>query len=394
MKKTVRDIDVAGKRVLLRCDFNVPMKDGAITNDNRIVAALSTIDYLLDQGAKIIIMSHLGRPEGEANMKYSLKAVAQRLSEFLGNKVIFLSSPKVVDKEVIKKADQLQDREVMLLENIRFRKEETENDPAFAKELAQLGDVFVNDAFGAAHRAHASTVGIAAFLPAVSGFLMEKEVNWLKNALKNPERPFLAILGGAKVEEKIKIINNFLEKVDVLIIGGSMSFPFQKALGYETGQPALDGEKVEIAKDILECAAEKGVDLLLPVDVVCGKEFADDTERTICKREDISPQAIIMDIGPESIEIFKKEIAKAKTIFWNGPVGVFEMANFAVGTLQIARALGDSQATTIVGGGDSTAAIEQFGLEDKMTHISTGGGASMELLEGKSLPGIEVLLDK
>jgi 3-phosphoglycerate kinase len=394
MKKTVRDIEVTGKTVLVRCDFNVPMKDGVIVDDSRIVAVLPTIDYLLDQGAKIILMSHFGRPEGTPNMKYTLKPVAERLTEFLGKEVFFVSAPNVVDEKVLEKSRELKDRDVMLLENLRFRKQEEENDPEFAGELAGLAEIFVNDAFGTAHRAHASTYGVASYLPAVAGFLMEKEVEFLGDAMKNPEKPFLAIMGGAKVEDKILVISKLMEKVDTLIIGGGMAFPFLRAMGYETGKSLLNEKGVELAKELLSKAEEKQVKMLLPVDVVCAKEFSDDSPRETHSRDQIPEDQMGLDIGPETVALFAKEIEKAKTIFWNGPMGVFEMPNFAVGTLQLARALGQSNGTTIIGGGDSAAAVEQFGLSSKMTHISTGGGASLKFLEGTELPGVSALLDK
>lgn len=394
MKKTVRDIEVTGKTVLVRCDFNVPMKDGVIVDDSRIVAVLPTIDYLLDQGAKIILMSHFGRPEGTPNMKYTLKPVAERLTEFLGKEVIFVSAPNVVDEKVLEKSRELKDRDVMLLENLRFRKQEEENAPEFAGELAGLAEIFVNDAFGTAHRAHASTYGVASYLPAVAGFLMEKEVEFLGDAMKNPEKPFLAIMGGAKVEDKILVISKLMEKVDTLIIGGGMAFPFLRAMGYETGKSLLNEKGVELAKELLSKAEEKQVKMLLPVDVVCAKEFSDDSPRETHSRDQIPEDQMGLDIGPETVALFAKEIEKAKTIFWNGPMGVFEMPNFAVGTLQLARALGQSNGTTIIGGGDSAAAVEQFGLSSKMTHISTGGGASLKFLEGTELPGVSALLDK
>ncbi len=394
MKKTVRDIEVTGKTVLVRCDFNVPMKDGVIVDDSRIVAVLPTIDYLLDQGAKIILMSHFGRPEGTPNMKYTLKPVAERLTEFLGKAVFFVSSPNVVDEKVLEKSKELKERDVMLLENVRFRKQEEENDPEFAGELASLAEIFVNDAFGTAHRAHASTYGVASYLPAVAGFLMEKEVAFLGEAMKNPEKPFLAIMGGAKVEDKILVISKLMEKVDTLIIGGGMAFPFLKAMGYETGKSLLNEKGVELAKELLSKAEEKRVNMLLPVDVVCAKEFSNDSPRETYSRDKIPGDQMGLDIGPETVALFAKEIESAKTIFWNGPMGVFEMPNFAVGTLQLARALGQSKGTTIIGGGDSAAAVEQFGLSSKMTHISTGGGASLKFLEGTELPGVSVLLER
>lgn len=394
MKMTVKDIDVSGKRVLVRCDFNVPMNNGAITDDGRIAAVLPTIDYLIDQGAKVVLISHLGRPDGEPNLKYTLEPVAKRLSEFLGKEVAFESSPKVVDDKVIYHISQMRDRDISLLENLRFRKEEEENDPVFAKELASLADFFVNDAFGTAHRAHASTVGIAKYIPAVSGFLMEKEEEFLVDAVEHPKRPFLAIMGGAKVKDKIKVIENLLDKVDTLIIGGGMAFPFLKAMGFEVGLSLLEEEGIEIANELLEKSKAKKVEIFLPLDVVCSTEFSNDADHDIYDRDSIPKDRMGLDIGPKSIEAFKLEIAKAKTIFWNGPMGVFEMPNYAMGTLQVARGMAASKEVTIIGGGDSAAAVEQFGLTEKITHISTGGGASLELLEGKELPGISVLLDK
>lgn len=394
MKKTVKDIDVKGKKIIARCDFNVPQKEGEITDDTRIRAALPTIEYLIEEGAAVILMSHLGRPEGEPNMKYTLKPVAKRISELLGKEVIFAESPVVVDDDVRAKAASLKEGEVMLLENVRFRKEETKNGAEFAKELASLADIFVNDAFGTAHRAHASTAGVADYLPAVSGFLIEKEVKFLGNAVENPKRPFVAIMGGAKVGDKISVIENLLKKVDTLIIGGGMAYTFYKALGYEIGTSILDKDSIGLAKSLLERAEEKGVKLLIPVDVLCAKEFKNETETLICDSDDMPEDMMGMDIGPKTIELYKKEIERAQTVVWNGPMGVFEMENFAKGTLEIAKALGESEAVTIIGGGDSAAAVEQFGLADKMTHISTGGGASLEFLEGKELPGIAVLEEK
>lgn len=394
-KKTVKDIDVKGKKVILRCDFNVPLDaEGNITDDIRITAALPTIQYLLENGAKVILMSHMGRPEGEANMKYTLKPVADRLETLLGKKVLFESSPVVVDDRVKKAASELNEGDVMLLENLRFRKEETKNGEEFSKELASLADIFVNDAFGTAHRAHSSTAGIAAFLPAVSGFLIEKEVLFLGNAVENPERPFVAIMGGSKVGDKILVIENLLKKVDTLIIGGGMMFTFFKAQGLEIGKSILDAENVELAKQLMEKAELAGVRLLLPVDTVAATEFSNDAETGIYAKENIPADRMGMDIGPETIKLFEEEIRKAKTVIWNGPVGVFEMPNFAAGTKAIAQAMADSDAVTIIGGGDSAAAVELFQLADKMTHISTGGGASLEFLEGKELPGVAILENK
>lgn len=394
MKKTVRDINVEGKKVILRCDFNVPLKDGVITDDIRITSAMPTVKYLLEHGAKVILMSHLGRPEGEANMKYTLKPVAERIGQLLGKNITFISSPTVVDEEVKAAAAALQGGEAMLLENVRFRKEETKNTPSFSKELADLADVFVNDAFGTAHRAHCSTAGVADYLPAVSGFLIEKEVKFLGSAVEEPKRPFIAIMGGAKVGDKIPVIKNLMKKVDGLIIGGGMSYTFFKAMGYEIGKSLLDEENIELAKWLMEEAKNTGVDLYLPVDTKAGKEFANDTETGIFDFNKIPADMMGLDIGPKTMEIFAKVISEAKTVVWNGPMGVFEMPSFEKGTLAIAEALADSDAITVIGGGDSAAAVEQFGLAERMTHISTGGGASLEFLEGKVLPGIACLQDK
>ncbi len=394
MKKTVKDIDVKGKKIIVRCDFNVPLKDGRITDDTRIRAALPTINYLVENGGAVILMSHLGRPEGKAEPKYSLAPVAERLAELMETDVIFASSDTVVDDNVRAKAEALKSGQVMLLENVRFRKEETKNNAEFARELASLAEVFVNDAFGTAHRAHASTAGIAAYLPAVSGFLIEKEIEFLGNAVENPDRPFVAIMGGAKVGDKISVIENLLKKVDTLIIGGGMAYTFYKSLGYEIGTSILDEESIELAANLLKKAKEAGVKMLIPTDVVCGREFKNDTETLICESQKMPKDMMGLDIGPATAELYKKEIAAAKTVVWNGPMGVFEMENFAKGTYEIAKALSESDAVTVIGGGDSAAAVEQFGLADKMTHISTGGGASLEFLEGKELPGVAVLEEK
>lgn len=394
MKKTIRDIEVKGKRVIVRCDFNVPQKDGKITDDTRIRAALATVNYLKDNGAKVILMSHLGRPKGEPKMEYTLKPVAERLSTLLGQEVKFQSCPTVLCETVKKTAADLKDGEVMLLENVRFRKEETENGAEFAKELASLGDIFVQEAFGTAHRAHASTAGIADYLPAVSGFLIEKEVKFLGGALENPERPFAAIMGGAKVGDKIPVIENLLKKVDTLMIGGGMAYTFFKAMGLDIGTSILDEENVGLAGRLLEKAEEAGVRLLLPSDIVCAKEFSNDAETKIVDRDSIPSDMMGLDIGPKTIELYGKALKEAKTILWNGPVGVFEMPNFANGTKAIAELLAESDAVTVIGGGDSAAAAEQFGLADRMSHISTGGGASLEFLEGKTLPGIAVIEEK
>lgn len=394
MKKTIRDIDLKGKKVIARCDFNVPMQDGKISDDTRIKAALPTIEFLLENGASVILMSHMGRPKGEPNMEFTLKPVADRLSEYLKKDVLFISSPTVVDYKVRKAAEELAPGEVMLLENVRFRKEETENGAEFAKELASLAEIFVQEAFGTAHRAHASTAGIADYLPAVSGFLIEKEVKFLGEAVENPKRPFVAIMGGAKVVDKIPVIENLITKVDTLIIGGGMTFTFFKAMGLEIGNSLLDADNIELAGELMKKAEKAGVKMLLPVDVVCGKEFANDTEIKTVDRDTMPKDMMGMDIGPKTAELYKQEIVNAGTIVWNGPMGVFEMPNFAEGTKAVAAAMAESKGTTIIGGGDSAAAVEQFGYGDKMTHISTGGGASLEFLEGKVLPGIAVIQDK
>lgn len=394
MKKTIKDIDVDGKRVLVRCDFNVPMKDGKITDDIRIKAALPTLRYLLDNRARVIVMSHMGRPKGKPNEEFSLQIVANRLSELLDSEVKFTSVPTVVNEKINEEALSLKNGEIMLLENTRFREEETKNEEPFTKELANLGEVFVNDAFGTAHRAHCSTAGIAKYLTAVSGFLIEKEVKYLGDAVEKPVRPLLAIMGGAKVADKILLIENLLAKVDSLIIGGGMAYTFIKAQGYEIGKSLLDEDSIELAKELIVKAKDKGVKLLIPVDAVCAKEFSNDSERFTVDVDSIPANMMGMDIGPKTIKLFSDEIANCKTIVWNGPVGVFEMPNFEIGTLAIAKALAASNGTTIIGGGDSAAALKQFGLADKMTHISTGGGASMEYLEGKELPGIAILEDK
>lgn len=394
MKKTVRDVDVKGKRVLVRCDFNVPMKEGKITDDTRIVSALPTVKYLIENEAKIILMSHMGRPKGEPKPEYSLRPVAERLSELLGQRVIFTPSPEVVDDEVRGKAGELKPGEVMLLENVRFRKEETKNEEPFTGQLAALGNIFVNDAFGTAHRAHCSTAGIAEYLPSVSGFLIEKEVKFLGKVLDDPERPLAAIMGGAKVGDKIPVIKNLLGKVDILIIGGGMAYTFFKAMGYEIGKSILDADNVTLAGELMKEADERGVKLLLPVDTVCAAEFDNSSRKAVYDRDRIPEDMMGMDIGPKTVELCREALKDAKTIVWNGPAGVFEMPAFAEGTRAIAEMLAESDAVTVIGGGDSAAAVAQFGLEDKMTHISTGGGASLEFLEGRELPGITCLEDK
>ena len=392
-KKTAKDIDLKGKKVLVRCDFNVPMDESKnIVDNTRIVAALPTIKYLLENNCAVILSSHLGRPKGEFNEKYSLKPVAEELSKLLDKEVIMAKD--VVGEDAVKKASDLQQGQVMLLENVRFHREETDNDPEFAKKLASMAEVYVNDAFGAAHRAHASTAGVAAYLPAVSGFLIEKELKFLGNAISNPVRPFVAILGGAKVSDKIGVIDSLLEKVDTLIIGGGMAYTFFKAQGYGVGNSLCELDKLDLAKDLMAKAKEKGVKLMLPVDTKIGKEFKPDTESKTVAWTEIPDGWEGFDIGEKTIEMFSKELETAKTVVWNGPLGLFEFDQFAIGTNSIAKVLSEIDATTIIGGGDSAAAVKKAGLQDKMTHISTGGGASLEFLEGKKLPGIECLLDK
>ena len=392
-KKTVKDIDLKGKKVFVRCDFNVPMDEKQnITDNTRIVAALPTIKYLLEQDCKIILASHLGRPKGEVKPEFSLAPVAKELSKLLNKEVIMAKD--VIGEDATNKAENLKEGEIMLLENVRFHREETDNDPEFAKKLASMAEVYVNDAFGAAHRAHASTAGIAQYLPAVSGFLIEKELTVLGNAINNPERPFMAILGGAKVSDKIGVIDSLLDKVDTLMIGGGMAYTFFKAQGYSVGNSLCEEEKTGLALEAMEKAKQKGVKLLLPVDTKVGKEFKPDTESKTVAWTDIPDGWEGFDIGEKTIEMFKNELKNAKTVIWNGPVGLFEFDQFAIGTNEIAKTLADLDATTIIGGGDSGAAVAKAGVADKMTHICTGGGASLEFLEGKKLPGIECLLDK
>ena len=392
-KKTIRDIDLKGKKVFVRCDFNVPMnEEREITDNTRIVAALPTIKYLLEQKCKIILASHLGRPKGEVKPEYSLAPVAKELSRLLNKEVIMAKD--VIGPDATEKAKNLKEGEILLLENVRFHREETDNDPEFSKKLAEMAEIFVNDAFGTAHRAHSSTTGIANYLPAVSGFLIEKELKFLGDALNNPERPFVAILGGAKVSDKIGVIDSLLEKVDTLILGGGTAYTFFKAQGYEVGKSLCELDKLELAKELMEKAKTKGVKLMLPVDTKIGKEFKEDTESKTVKYTEIPADWEGFDIGKETIKMFTEELKKAKTVVWNGPLGLFEFPQFAIGTNAIAKVLSEIDATTIIGGGDSAAAVEKAGLADKMTHISTGGGASLEFLEGKKLPGIEALLDK
>ncbi len=392
-KKTIEDIQVSGKRVLVRCDFNVPFdENNMISDETRIRGALPTIKYLLQHGARVILCSHLGRPKGGFDMKYSLKPVAERLSQLL-NKDVKLASD-VIGPSAKELAASLKDGDAMMLENVRFHKEEEKNDPEFAKALASLAEVYVNDAFGTAHRAHASTEGVAHYLPAVAGYLIGKELSVMGQALENPERPFVAILGGAKVSDKIGVINNLLEKVDVLIIGGGMSYTFQKALGGHIGKSLLEEDKIELAKELMEKAKQKGVKFLLPVDNEAGDSFSNDALRITVHSKEIPDGFEGMDIGPKTQVIFANEIAQAKTVIWNGPVGVSEFENFATGTREIARAMAECDGVTIIGGGDSVAAVEKMGYASKMTHVSTGGGASLEFLEGKELPGVAALNDK
>lgn len=394
MKKTIRDIDWSDKTAVVRCDFNVPLVNGKISDDTRIVAALPTINYLRDNGAKVVILSHLGRPKGEPNDDFSLHPVAERLSERLGAHVNFIKSDLVVDDKVSEAVKNLDPSEVALLENVRYRSEETKNDPTFARELASLGDVFVQEAFGTAHRAHASTTGIADYIPAVSGFLIEKELKFLGAAIEKPERPLAAIMGGAKVKDKIPVIINLLDKIDYLVIGGGMVYTFLKAEGYSIGKSIFDEEGYELIGKIKAEAATKGVKLILPVDIVAAKEFSNESEHDVYSVSEIPDDMMGMDIGPKSEQLYCSELEKCKTVVWNGPMGVFEMPTFASGTRAIAECLASIDATTIIGGGDSAAAVTSFGLADKMTHISTGGGASLEFLEGKELPGIACLNEK
>ena len=385
--------DLKGKKVFVRCDFNVPMDENQnITDNTRIKAALPTIKYLLEQNCKIILASHLGRPKGEVKPEFSLKPVAKELSKLLGKDIIMAND--VIGEDATSKAENLKEGEIMLLENVRFHREETDNDPEFAKKLASMAEIFVNDAFGTAHRAHASTTGIADYIPGVAGFLIEKELKFLGNAINNPERPFVAILGGAKVSDKIGVIDSLLDKVDTLMIGGGMAYTFFKAQGYNVGNSLCEVEKTDLALEEMKKAKEKGVKLLLPIDTKIGKEFKPDTESKTVAWTEIPDEWEGFDIGEKTIEMFKKELQNAKTVIWNGPLGLFEFDQFAIGTNEIAKTLADLDATTIIGGGDSAAAVTKAGLADKMTHISTGGGASLEFLEGKKLPGIECLQDK
>ncbi len=398
-KKSIDDINVKGKRVLCRCDFNVPLKDGKITDENRLVAALPTIKKLIADGGKVILCSHLGKPKGEPKPELSLAPVAARLSELLGQEVKFAADPEVVGPNAKAAVEAMQDGDVILLENTRYRAEETKNGEAFSKDLASLCDVFVNDAFGTAHRAHCSNVGVAQLVDtAVVGYLMEKEINFLGNAVENPVRPFVAILGGAKVADKLNVISNLLEKCDTLIIGGGMAFTFLKAKGYEIGASLVDDEKIDYCKEMMEKAEKLGKKLLLPVDAVCAKSFPNpidaEIEVSVCAADAIPADMMGLDIGPKAAEEFAEAVKSAKTVVWNGPMGVFENPILAKGTIAVAQALAETDATTIIGGGDSAAAVNQLGFGDKMTHISTGGGASLEFLEGKELPGVAAANDK
>jgi len=398
-KKTVDDIQVKGKRVLVRCDFNVPMKDGKITNDKRIVAALPTIQKLIKDGGKVILCSHLGKPKNGPEEKFSLAPVAVRLSELLDQKVVFANDDNVVGENAKAAVAAMKDGDVVLLQNTRFRKEETKNEEAFSKDLASLADCYVDDAFGSCHRAHCSTAGVTAYTsPNVAGYLIGKELSIMGKALENADRPFVAVLGGAKIEDKLNVINNLLEKVDTLIIGGGMAFTFLKAKGYEVGKSLLDESKIDYCKDMMAKAAEKGVKLLLPIDTVCAAGFPDPidgpVDTVVVDSDKIPADKEGLDIGPKSRELFADAVKSAKTVVWNGPMGVFENPTLAQGTLAVAQAMADSDAVTIIGGGDSAAAVEQMGLGAKMTHISTGGGASLEFLEGKTLPGVACLDEK
>ncbi|MCI5479931.1 MAG: phosphoglycerate kinase [Lachnospiraceae bacterium] len=393
-KKSVDDINVKGQRVLVRCDFNVPLKDGQITDENRLVAALPTIKKLIADGGRIILCSHLGKPKGEPKPELSLAPVAKRLTELLGQEVKFAADPEVVGPNAKAAVAAMKDGDVILLENTRYRKEETKNGEEFSKELASLADVFVNDAFGTAHRAHCSNVGVTQYVDtAVVGYLMQKEIDFLGNAVNNPVRPFVAILGGSKVSSKISVINNLLDKVDKLIIGGGMCYTFAKARGEEVGKSLVEDDYLDYAKEMIAKAKEKGVELLLPVDTVAAKEFSNDAAFRVVEGS-LAPDEMGLDIGPKTQKLYADAVKDAKTVVWNGPMGVFEMPNFAAGTIAVAKALAEIDGTTIIGGGDSAAAVNTLGFGDKMTHISTGGGASLEFLEGKELPGVAAANDK
>ena len=391
-KKSIEDIDVRSKKVLVRCDFNVKMEDGVITSDKRIVASLPTIKYLIDNGAKLILCSHLGRPKGQVNPEFSLAPVAKRLSELLGKDVIMAND--VVGEDAIAKAAALKDGEVLLLENVRFEPGETKNDPELSKKFADLAEIFVNDAFGSAHRAHSSTAGVADHLPAVCGYLIQKEINFIGGALEDPKRPLVAILGGAKVSDKIGVINNLIEKCDTIIIGGGMAYTFFKAMGYNIGTSICEDDRIEDAKEMMDKAKAKGVNFLLPQDNVLGREYDRDTEHKIVSSDSIPDDWMGLDIGPKTTEMFANALNGAGTVIWNGPMGVSEWENFANGTIGVAKAVAESGSISIIGGGDSAAAVQKLGYADKMSHISTGGGASLEYLEGKVLPGIACLNEK
>lgn len=394
-KRTIEDIQVTGKNVLLRCDFNVPLKEGSITDETRLAGALPTINYLVDNGARVILCSHLGKPKGIPVPELSFEPVARRLSEMLGKNVVFAADNQVVGENARKAVAAMADGDLVLLQNVRFRAEETANGEAYAQELASLAEIFVNDAFGTAHRAHSSTVGVSRFMDTcVCGFLIQKELRFLGEAVTNPQRPFVAILGGAKISDKIQVIGNLLEKVDTLIIGGGMAYTFLKAQGFEIGSSLLEEEKMTYALEMIKKAKECGVKLLLPVDSICGATFSADASPVVTADQNIASGLMGLDIGPRTVEIFKGELEKAKTVVWNGPMGVFEFKDFANGTLAIAKTLAEIKATTIIGGGDSAAAVNQLGFGEKMSHISTGGGASLEFLEGKVLPGIDACDDK
>lgn len=393
-KKTIEDIKVSGKKVLVRCDFNVPLKDGTITDENRLLGALPTIKYLMDNGGRVILCSHLGKPKGP-DAKFTLAPVAKRLSELLEKEVVFAADDEVVGANARKAVSEMNDGDVVLLENTRFRAEESKNGEAFSKDLSELCEVYVNDAFGTAHRAHSSTEGVTKFVDtAVAGYLINKELKFLGEAVNNPVRPFVAILGGAKVSDKINVINALLDKVDTLIIGGGMSYTFLKAMGYTVGTSLLEEDKVDYAKDMMDKAKEKGVELLLPVDNVVADKFSADAEPVTTEDQNIPEGYMGLDIGPKSAKLYADAVKGAKTVIWNGPMGVFEFENFAKGTIAVAEAMAEADATTVIGGGDSAAAVNILGFGDKMSHISTGGGASLEFLEGKVLPGIAALNDK
>ena len=397
MKKGLKDIELQGKKVLVRVDFNVPMSkedNSVISDDSRIRAAIPTIKYLLEQNCKVILMSHMGRPKGEANPKYSLKVVADKLSELLGQEVLFLDSDKVVDDKIKESVDKLEEGQVALLQNTRFRSEEEKNEDEFAKELASLAEICINDAFGTSHRAHASNVGVSKYLPSALGLLVEKEVSIMGRALEEPEKPFIAILGGAKVSDKISVIDNLITKVDTILIGGGMAYTFLKGQGKEIGNSLLEEDKIELALSLLDKAKENNVEIILPIDVVIADEIDANAETEVVDIDSIPAGKEALDIGPKTAELFAQKIRDARTVVWNGPMGVFEVKPFAEGTFTVAKALTECPGITIVGGGDSALAVEQAGYKDKITHVSTGGGASLEFLEGKTLPGIDAIEDK